>query len=161
MTTTRKIMLALTAIGCGIIYAAWSNPNPVPGYLAKPATQCGAEQPTQSNVPPRVVPSPAPHFLTTTRAETVRMKITAFCPGPCRICGTTGVTASGLPATGKIVAADRSIPFGTVIDIPGYGTATVRDRGGAIRGNRLDVLMQTHEAARRFGVQYLNVEIFR
>ena len=85
-------------------------------------------------------------------------KVTAYCPGPC-CCGkfADGITASGLQAVGKIVAAPKSIPFGTVLDIPGYGVNTVEDRGGAIKGNKLDVLFPTHQEALNWGVQELTV----
>ena len=85
-------------------------------------------------------------------------KVTAYCPGPC-CCGkfADGITASGLQAVGKIVAAPKSIPFGTVLDIPGYGVCTVEDRGGAIKGNKLDVLFPTHQEALNWGVQELTV----
>jgi 3D (Asp-Asp-Asp) domain-containing protein len=56
-----------------------------------------------------------------------------------------------------------------VFDIPGYGKAPVRDRGGAIQGNRLDVFFDDigkegdddyisgHDRALEWGVQYLKV----
>jgi 3D (Asp-Asp-Asp) domain-containing protein len=89
--------------------------------------------------------------------------VTAFCP--CEKCcpGTAdGITASGQPVTGnggKFCAADRSIPFGTMIDIPGYGRVPVLDRGGAIRGDKLDVFFPTHRQAKAWGVQRLIVTI--
>jgi 3D (Asp-Asp-Asp) domain-containing protein len=43
--------------------------------------------------------------------------------------------------------------------IPGYGTVKVEDRGGAIKGDRLDVLFPTHQEALEWGVQWLDVEI--
>ncbi len=70
-----------------------------------------------------------------------------------------GLTASGTPAKGQIVAAPPEMPFGTVLDIRGYGIATVEDRGSAIQGKRLDVLMPTHQAALIWGVK--NIEIFQ
>ena len=91
-------------------------------------------------------------------------KVTAYCPLEC-CCGryADGTTASGHKAIGKIVAAPRSIPYGTIISIPGYGQGIVRDRGGAIKGNRLDVLftdkdgVSGHQRALNWGVQYLEV----
>lgn len=100
--------------------------------------------------------------------ETVRMRVTAYCP--CKKCcgpNAKGITASGKPVTtngGKFVAADRSVPFGTMISIPGYADGApvpVLDRGGAIKGNRLDVFFPTHAEALRWGVKYLDVEIAR
>jgi peptidoglycan hydrolase-like protein with peptidoglycan-binding domain len=37
------------------------------------------------------------------------------------------------------VAAPPEYPFGTVIDIEGFGVGEVHDRGGAIKGNRFDI----------------------
>ena len=84
--------------------------------------------------------------------------VTAYCPESC-CCGewADGRTASGIPAVGKIVAAPPNIPYGTRLLIPGYGEAVVQDRGGAIVGNRLDVLFPTHQEALNWGVQELEV----
>jgi len=74
-------------------------------------------------------------------------------------------TAAGAPLAELIAdgvpfcAAARDIPFGTVIDIPGYGQAKVLDRGGAIRGDRLDVFFPNHRAALVWGVRDLTVTI--
>jgi len=87
-------------------------------------------------------------------------RVTAYCPCE-KCCGkwADGFTASGKQAVGKIVAAPTDMPFGTVLQIPGYGTAQVQDRGGAITGNRLDVLFPTHKEALQWGVKYLKVRI--
>lgn len=65
-----------------------------------------------------------------------------------RCCGKTdGITASGTQATvGRTCAADKSLPFGTVLYIEGIGYRTVEDRGGAITGGRIDVLCVDHTA---------------
>ena len=71
-------------------------------------------------------------------------EVTAYCPCA-KCCGkwADGITASGKPVTangGFFCAADKSIPFGTLIAIPGYNggkPVPVLDRGGAIRGNKL------------------------
>jgi 3D (Asp-Asp-Asp) domain-containing protein len=86
-------------------------------------------------------------------------KITAYC-GCAKCCGKTdGITASGTHVTaGRTIAAPKEIPFGTQIIINGH-TYTVEDRGGAIKGNRIDIYFDTHEEALKFGVQY--VEIFK
>lgn len=44
--------------------------------------------------------------------------------------GTNG--ADGTPVYPGMIAAPKSYPFGTVIDLPGVGVGTVHDRGGAI-----------------------------
>lgn len=94
-------------------------------------------------------------------------RVTAYCPCQ-RCCGGAkgsgnGITASGKSVTangGKFCAAPRSIPFGTMLRIPGYhgGQAVpVLDRGGAIKGRRLDVFFLTHKEALAWGRQRLRV----
>jgi len=102
-----------------------------------------------------------------TTARRVRLfVVTAYCP--CKICcgpRARGITASGKPVTangGLFVAADKSVPFGTQISIPGYNggkPVPVLDRGGAIRGNRLDVYVPTHRTALIWGRQQLVCEV--
>jgi 3D (Asp-Asp-Asp) domain-containing protein len=88
--------------------------------------------------------------------------VTAYCPCK-RCCGrfADGRTASGRRATGRLIAAPKPLKFGTRIDVPGYGVAPVADRGGAIRGRRLDVLFPTHRQARQWGRRRLTVYVFR
>ena len=60
------------------------------------------------------------------------------------------------------MAADRAIPFGTLIKVPGYAAdaaVPVLDRGGKIRGSRIDVFFLTHQAALNWGRQTLTVEV--
>ena len=85
-------------------------------------------------------------------------RVTAYCP--CRLCcgpRACGITASGTKADHRLVAGPPEIPFGTVVEVPGYGRCKVEDRGGAIRGKRLDVLFQTHAEARAWGVKWMRV----
>ena len=71
-----------------------------------------------------------------------------------------GVTARGTVARHGTVAADpRVYPFGTLLEIPGYGTGVVEDVGGAIRGRHVDVWFPSHEAARRWGRRMLDVKV--
>ncbi len=90
-------------------------------------------------------------------------KVTAYCP--CKICcgkWSDGHTADGhkIQPGDKFVAAPAEYPFGTTMMIPFYGTVKVRDRGGAIKGNCLDVFFPTHEQALRWGIKVLDVEIY-
>lgn len=53
-----------------------------------------------------------------------------------------GVTFSGERARIGHVAADPNVfPIGTLLKIPGYGLAVVKDIGGSITGNRIDLFM--------------------
>ena len=86
--------------------------------------------------------------------------ITAYCPCM-KCCGKTdGITASGDKATeGVTVAMDKSMPFGTKIYIDGVGERIVQDRGGAIKGNRIDLYFDSHQEALNFGRQTKQVTI--
>jgi len=96
-------------------------------------------------------------------ARPVLMEVTAYCPCK-KCCGKeTGITASGRLIShnhGRFVAADTSVlPFGSKLVIPGYGNGPVEviDRGGAIKGNKLDVFFPTHEEARQWGRRWVEV----
>jgi len=71
-----------------------------------------------------------------------------------------GKTASGKQARRGTLAADPSVPFGTVVHIPGYGYGRVDDRGGAIKGNKLDLWFPSHQAAREWGRKTLTVTVW-
>lgn len=86
-------------------------------------------------------------------------KITAYC-SCAKCCGkTTGRTASGTQATaGRTVAAPANFAFGTKLNIGGQ-IYTVEDRGGAIKGNKIDIYVSSHAAALQWGVRYLPVSV--
>lgn len=88
--------------------------------------------------------------------------ITAYCPCM-KCCGKSdGITASGVKAIeGITVAMDKSIPFGTKIYIDGIGERIVQDRGGAIKGNRIDLYFDSHQEALNFGRQTKEVTIMK
>ncbi|MCL2620477.1 MAG: 3D domain-containing protein [Defluviitaleaceae bacterium] len=66
-----------------------------------------------------------------------------------------GRTASGMMAQVGIVAVDTNvIPFHTRMYIEGYGFAVAGDRGGAIRGHKIDVFFDTMAEARQWGRQH-------
>ena len=82
----------------------------------------------------------------------IKFTATAYC-GCAKCCGkSTGKTASGTTATaGRTVAMSSSYSFGTKIEIQGMGTYIVEDRGGAIKGNRIDIFFSNHQKALDFG----------
>lgn len=84
-------------------------------------------------------------------------KLTAYC-GCAKCCGkSTGITASGARAKSNYtIAAPSNLAFGTKIEINGQ-LYTVEDRGGAIKGNRIDIYFSSHSEALKFGVQYKEV----
>lgn len=118
--------------------------------------------------PPETVPVPAPTpEPAPPESEWVVMDVSAYClcAKCCGIWATKGlkdgvrVTASGVPAKGLICAAPRLYPFGTVFEVQGVGSYVCEDRGGAIKGNKLDLLFESHPAAINFGRQELKVRV--
>lgn len=110
---------------------------------------------------PTVEPPPKPEPTYQTYEATF---YTAGCEG------CTGITASGVDVRNtthykgyRVLAADRSIPFGTIMRITlEDGTVfdgIVKDRGGAIRGKRLDILVDTRARAYELGRQKVRVEV--
>ena len=95
------------------------------------------------------------------QSSTVKVyKVTAYCSCS-KCCGSyaSGYTSSGTKATaGRTVAAPSNLPFGTKLKING-NTYVVEDRGGAIKGNRIDIYVNSHSAALAWGVKYLPVEV--
>lgn len=97
--------------------------------------------------------------------ETVQMRVTAYCA--CESC--CGEYADGITACGHKIqpgdtfaAADRRYSFGTEMVVAGYNNGKpikVLDRGGAIRGDRLDLFFHTHEEALQWGVKYVDVKV--
>ncbi len=101
-------------------------------------------------------------------ARVLTMTVTAYSPDH-RSCGDSadGITSSIHSVwtnAMKLVAADsRVLPLGSMVSVPGYDSGNivpVLDRGGAIKGNRLDVLYPTHEVALKWGVQKLRVTVW-
>ena len=73
-----------------------------------------------------------------------------------------GVTASGTKAEPGTIAADTNVyPFGTRMKVPGYGWGTVEDRGGAIKGGKIDLFFKSHKEALEWGRQTITVEVER
>jgi 3D (Asp-Asp-Asp) domain-containing protein len=72
-----------------------------------------------------------------------------------------GRTAAGTHAAYGTVAADPSMRFGTIVFIPGYGYGRVEDRGGAIKGDKLDLWFPTHTLAKKWGRKKVAVKIWK
>lgn len=76
-------------------------------------------------------------------------------------CGKSdGITASGLMVKeNETIACPPQFPMGTRIKISGMGTYVCQDRGGAIKGNHIDIYMETKAEAFAFGRKNLEAEI--
>jgi 3D (Asp-Asp-Asp) domain-containing protein len=86
--------------------------------------------------------------------------VMAYCPCE-KCCGkwSDGRTANNylLKDGDLIIAAPPEISFGTKLYIPGYGEGRVEDRGGSVKGKRLDVYFDTHQDALDWGVKEVEV----
>lgn len=100
--------------------------------------------------------------------KTMKMVVTAYSPDA-RSCGTSadGITATlhSVHTNGhRLVAADpRVLAYGSMLTVPGYDSGNVvpvLDCGGAIKGNRLDLLFPTHEQARKWGRKTVTVTVW-
>lgn len=77
-----------------------------------------------------------------------------------------GITYSGVKVKRDLystVAADLNVfPIGTVLFIPGYGYGVVADKGGAIKGNKIDLYYDSVEDVyKHWGKKTLDVYIIK
>ncbi|WP_294795617.1 G5 and 3D domain-containing protein [uncultured Fenollaria sp.] len=109
-----------------------------------------------------------------TARKAIKMVATAYEAGP-RSTGKRpgdkgyGITASGARAKRGTVAVDpRVIPLGTKLyiksltpGVPDYGFAIAQDTGGAIKGNKIDLFMDTVWECMQFGRRPVMVYILQ
>lgn len=93
----------------------------------------------------------------------IKFRVTAYCHGSkkCKIKG-KGITASGIKVKKGIIAADwKVLKKGTKIEITVpkkyAGIYTVEDTGRRIKGNRIDLWVETEAEATAFGIQHLEL----
>lgn len=108
-----------------------------------------AEAPMKQYIPP---PKPTAQQRAKQEPRKVMFEVTAYSAHDSGMNG-KGITASGVRAgRWHTVAASRGIPFGTRIHFPALGkTFVVLDRGGQIRGNRIDLFVGSRTEAVKFG----------
>lgn len=101
-------------------------------------------------------------------SRTIYMTVTGYSPDA-RSCGKyadnkTAIMYSVWTNGMNLVAADpRVLPYRSLISVPGYAGSEIvpiMDCGGAIKGNRLDLLYPTHEMALQWGVRQLPVTVW-
>ena len=101
-------------------------------------------------------------------AKVMYMTVTGYSPDA-RSCGKYAdnktATMNSVWTNGmNLVAADpKLLPYWSIISVPGYANGEivpVLDCGGAIKGNRLDLLYPTHERALQWGIRDLPITIW-
>lgn len=71
-----------------------------------------------------------------------------------------GTTYTGTTTNRGTVAVDpRTIPLGTSLYVDGYGFGRALDIGSAIKGNRIDIFLESNEAALNWGRRKVKVYI--
>ncbi|MEK4626707.1 MAG: ubiquitin-like domain-containing protein [Solibacillus sp.] len=83
---------------------------------------------------------------------------TPYCEG-CSGVSATGINLRSNPSM-KLVAVDpRIIPLGTKVWVEGYGYAVAGDTGGAIKGNKIDILVPTKAQAYSWGRKKVRIKV--
>lgn len=82
-----------------------------------------------------------------------KFELTAYCYGSRTATGTT-------PTANRTIAVDpKIIPYGTKVEIEGYGTYVAEDCGGAVKGNVIDIYIPGYKNCINFGRRHANVYI--
>jgi len=95
--------------------------------------------------------------------KALEMEATAYYPGAEDTWPyTAGIAASGLKAGYGMAAVDpKVIPLKTKVYVEGYGFAIAGDKGGAIKGRKIDLCFDTYEEAVRYGRKKVKVHLLR
>lgn len=92
-----------------------------------------------------------------------QFKISHYCCEPYKhICGDgKGLTRTGIPVHPGLISVDPNvIPLGSIVMIDGT-EYIAEDTGGMIKGNKIDMAVQTHQEALNLGVYYTDVYLVR
>ncbi|MBN1257016.1 MAG: 3D domain-containing protein [Planctomycetes bacterium] len=140
------------------------EPFPVEAELAKITSpiEIQAPEPIARIATPILQPEPVK------KTRTIEALVTAYCPCA-RCCGVfaNGRTSTGTNAWRPGIAVDPSaIPYGSTIQVPGYGKAKADDTGYAMRRSwdqdglvQIDIRFQYHWQARQWGKKTLSVTV--
>ena len=145
------------------------------GYVTVQSRAADCESPPAIEYEPTTESEPVTETTSSvTEAEALWLDFVATAYCPCEECCGVWATmreldengepiiygASGITLKqGVSVAADTTYPIGTNLELEGMGTYIVHDRGGAIKGNRLDIYFDNHSDALEFGVQNVRVRV--
>ncbi|MGE6595962.1 cell wall-binding protein EntA [Bacillus proteolyticus] len=141
--------------------------TPAPAKAAAPAqAQAQAPAPVKTATKPAVK---AAETSEPSGGRELTVEATAYTAHPSENGGTYGgrvLTAMGHDLTAnpnmKMIAVDpKVIPLGSKVWVEGYGEAIAGDTGGAIKGNRIDVLLGSDSASQKWGRKTVKVKILK
>jgi 3D (Asp-Asp-Asp) domain-containing protein len=170
-TNVSSLRLVSASVGAPVLGAEFTSPDEIRDPLAAPAAAAPEIVVETVETPSNLVDDTSIRFFNgrpVKPARTIRMSVTAYSPDENSCAGSDdGITSSNHDVhtnAMKLVAADsRVLPLGSLVSVPGYDegrVVPVLDRGGAIKGNKLDVLYPTHEIAKRWGRRSLTVTVW-
>jgi 3D (Asp-Asp-Asp) domain-containing protein len=89
-----------------------------------------------------------------TQGKRMQVGATAYCNDPITSTGTK-------PIVGRTIAVDpRIIPYGTKVYIPQFDRIFIaEDCGSAIKGNRIDIYMESEAQCREWGIKTIDIYI--
>jgi 3D (Asp-Asp-Asp) domain-containing protein len=68
-----------------------------------------------------------------------------------------GYTVQTAEMSGTIAADPSIFPYGTQLNVPGYGEGVVEDTGSRVKGFHIDVWFPTHAEAQAWGSREMSV----
>jgi len=142
--------------------------TPAPAQAAAPA-KAEAKAPAAQEKPAAKPAVKAAETNTPSGGRELTVEATAYTAHPSENGGTYGgrvLTAMGHDLTAnpnmKMIAVDpKVIPLGSKVWVEGYGEAIAGDTGGAIKGNRIDVLVGSDSDANKWGRKSVKVKILK
>lgn len=132
--------------------------NKQPETPSKPVERPSTPAPEKPTTPTPTPPTNNNDNSSNSGNKVLYMESTAY---SYKEAGSSFFTAMGvdLRVNPRVVAVDPSvIPLGTIVEVEGYGIALAADTGGAIRGNILDVHLDSVEACYAWGRKF-NVKV--
>ncbi len=133
----------------------------------EPAEEAPAEEPVTEE-PAEEAPAEEPAQEEETAADPeVAQELTMTATAYTASCeGCSGITATGINLLEnpdmKVISVDPDvIPLGSKVWVEGYGEAIAGDTGGAIKGNKIDIFIPEHQDAVNYGVQEVQVKVYK
>lgn len=164
-----KFLIALcVVVGVGM------NPTPIQTPTAPPLPQVSTPPVKEVVEPTKTIKEEVQEVKQEVQKPVepawIQGEATAYYNGKDRMNGETGICANGVNLDNgtlykgyHIIATDKRIPFGSIVEVKLSNGDTLQcvvcDRGGAIRGNHIDIVMRNRKECMRFGRQPMQYRI--